>query len=282
MASIEQTGIEELSGEALRAAVLEALAGIDSNLAAPAPGAREIHLARRAAKRARALSRLAPASVAELARQTGEIVSRARRMLGGARDADVRRNVLDGLKDKLAASHSVLQPLLAGDASQAPQLDLPATRAEIAALIRDWRLCDAGFSGDAILDAAAATYRKCRRRRQAASSGGNAELHRWRAAVVEHEYHAAFLARFRTTLADRAHQADLLRDYLGDINDLDALTAYAIRAAGEAERDAMRDLEHVAAARRAKLLVKAQALGERMFDARPDKWRRDLTKIFAP
>lgn len=268
------------AGEALRQAMLAALGEIEARLADDPITPGGVHLARRAAKRARALARLAPPALAALAAHTRKTVDRARRALGGARDADVRAATLDALKAKLGPAHDTLLRLARGAPKEAgPSADIQALRAEIDALMRDWRLCEAPGEIDDIVAAAASTYRRMRKRAKAARDGESAALHRWRTAVVDFEYDADFLSRFAPVMKQAKRDADRLRGDLGDINDLDELCGHIVGSASGAEDGkAVHRLEKASAARRARLVERALARAERLLEDRPSQWAKKVRR----
>lgn len=267
------------AGEALRQAILAALDEIGARLSGDMT-ASEVHLARRAAKRARALARLAPAGLAALGRDTRKIADRTRRALGTARDADVRAKTLDALKPRLGSAHSSLVRLArvtARDDERA--VDKAALREDVAALARDWRLCEAQGGIDDIIGAAGLTYRRMRKRAKDARDGDSETLHHWRAAVVDFEYDMDFLSRFSPDMKRKRRDADRLREYLGEINDLDELCGFVRRhGADPGDRAAVHDLEKAGAAKRARLLARAFALADEMLDLKPAQWIREAAR----
>jgi CHAD domain-containing protein len=268
------------AGEALRQAILEALLEIDARLSGEMSAA-EIHLARRGAKRARALARLAPAGLASLARNTRRIVDRARRALGAARDVEVRAKTLDALKPRLGSAHEALARLADAPPGEAGAAVEPALREELAALVRDWRLCEADGALDDIVAAAGVTYRRMRKRAKAARDGDSEALHHWRAAVVDFEYDMDFLSRFSADMKRKRRDADRLRQYLGDINDLDELCGHVRRRADPGDQVAVHDLEKAGAARRARLLARALAIADDLLELKPAQWIRETGKSCA-
>lgn len=269
---------KENAGQALRRAILAALGEIDARLAGEQPGETDVHLARRAAKRARALAKLAPAKLDVLARHTRNGVAAARRRLGGARDAQVRRQTLAELAPGLGDAHAGLATLLAGEDAAAAAADAHAARDEIVSLIRDWELCDADCDLSDLVEAAGATYRRARKRARRARAGGTEELHHWRTAVVDLEYHAGFLMRYAPALRRLRSDADRLREHLGDVNDLDDLACYVGEREADAQSPAMRALERASARRRAKSLSKALALGDKLFDRPARRWTESVKR----
>ncbi len=283
MAAIEQQDPSR-PGERLRTALLEALAEIASALEASSPGPRQVHLARRAAKRARSLARLAPDRLEMLARATRHATTHARRGFGAARDADVRTSTIRSLHNRLSDDTQALLVAVASASSpDAFGADRAAASAEIAALLRDWRLCDAQADVDQVVDAAARAYRRGRRRMKRARTGGTQELHDWRTAVVDYEYQAEFLGVDILDMRRRAEGADRMRRLLGDITDLDALGAWLHEspAAGSDARIAMQKARYAMAERRARLVEKAFALGATVYAERTGVWREGLRRGFA-
>lgn len=271
------------AGDALRQAILSALCEMEARLSADTVNARDVHLARRAAKRARALARLAPPELAALAANTRRTVDLTRRALGEAREAEVRAATLAGLKSQLGGAHEMLDRLVRRDAPEnvaAP--DVAALREDIAALVRDWRLCETRGGLDEIIGAAASTYRRMRKRAKAARSGDAAALHHWRSAVVEFEYDADFLARFAPGMKAASREADRLRKHLGDISDLDDLRGFvAEQGVGETDRAALRHLEKASIARRARLAARAFERADALMDERPAQWVKRLRRSCA-
>lgn len=270
-------------GEALRQAILSALREMEARLSSATMNARDVHLARRAAKRVRALARLAPPELAALAANTRRTVDRTRRALGVARDAEVRTATLAGLKSQLGGAHDMLGRLIRRDATdKATAPDVDALREDIAALVRDWRLCETRGGLDDIIGAAASTYRRMRKRAKAARNGGSDALHHWRSAIVEFEYDADFLTLFAPAMKDASRDADRLRKDLGDISDLDDLRDFvAGLGAGEAERAAVGRLEKASLARRARLAARAFERADALLREKPAQWARRLRRSCA-
>ena len=271
-------------GDMLRTAILAALRDIEACLASSGPSPREVHLARRAAKRLRALARLAPLRLSTLARQTTLGAQRARRGFGGARDADVRKATLDALREHLPDdTHACLRQLACESVETGFDADREAVGSAVRRLIRDWTLCDVDIDFDQLAALSTKTYRRARRRMKRAATGGTGDLHRWRAAVVDHEYIGDFLAQFAPDMGDESAAADRLRKLLGDLNDLDMLCAFVRerKALDERALDAMRRLNEVVAVQRAKARERALRLGEKTYAARPKKWRKRLMRSFA-
>ncbi len=271
------------AGEALRGAMLDALREIQARLAGDAIAPTDVHLARRAAKRARALARLAPSELAALAQDTRRTVGRARRALGEARDADVRAATLNALKPKLGDAHDTLSRLAGGAGDcRTPAPDMRMLREDVAALIRDWSLCEPNGGIDEIVAAAGSAYRRMRRRARAGRGGGTEALHRWRSTVADFEYDADFLSRFSPEMKRARHDADRLRKHLGEINDLDELYEHVARNGGDGpERQAVHRLAQASAARRARLVSRALARADALLALKPAQWTKRLRRSCA-
>ncbi|MCB1535188.1 MAG: CHAD domain-containing protein [Rhodoblastus sp.] len=270
-------------GEALRQAIIDALREIETRLAGDEIAAIDVHRARRAAKRVRSLSRLAPTDLAALADNTRRTVRRMRRALGAAREADVRAATLATLAPKLGDAHGTLARLSDAEPhGERPTADHAALREEIAALIRDWSLCEATGGLDDIIEAARNIYRRMRKRAKTARGGDRAALHRWRTAVVDFEYAAGFLVRYAPEMERTRRDADRLRKHLGEINDLDDLLTHVAGGDGvHDERAALHRLEKVSAARCARLSERAFEQAARLLDDKPSKWMKKLRRSCA-
>lgn len=271
------------AGDALRQSILGALREIETRLSVEPMTAADVHLARRAAKRARALARLAPPGLEALARNTRKTVGRVRRALGGARDAEVRIATLGALKPRLGAAHDPLARLAGADGRKDDRPPDPHALAEdVAALIRDWSLCEAQGALDDMILLVGATYRRARKRALASRDGESKALHNWRAAIVDFEYDADFLSQFAPDLKRTRRDADRLRKYLGEINDLDELRHYVSRRqATEEEGKAIRDLERTGAAVRARLLGRVGVVAEKLLALKPANWVKAVRRSCA-
>lgn len=271
------------AGKALQQAIVDALREIETRIAGDEITAVDVHRARRAAKRARSLSRLAPPELAALAGNTRRSVRRMRRALGAAREADVRAATLATLAPKLGDAHETLARLSREEPCDACQsADHGALREELAALIRDWSLCEATDDLDGIVEAAGKIYRRMRKRAKIARNGDRAALHHWRTAVVDYEYAADFLARFAPDMKRARQDADHLRKRLGEINDLDdLLTHVAGRERAHEEHAALHRLDKVSAARCARLSERAFEQAAQMLEDKPSKWMKKLRRSCA-
>lgn len=263
-------------GERLRIALLEALSEVAEALNAASLTSRQIHRARRAAKRAASLSRLAPDGLATLAKATRRGVARARRGFGAARDADVRtatieslrKHLSDGARAELLSAASAAPPTTFGDGRE-------TVATEIAALLRDWSICDPRLELNQMIVAATRVYRRGRRRMKRARRRRASDFHDWRKAVVDDEYQSDFLGAFVPHMRERAKSADRLRRLLGTIHDLDALSDWFDERAsvGEEATDALRDASGM---ERKKLVDKALDLGAAIYRMRPRHWRGEI------
>lgn len=275
MAAIDQKEPAD-PGESLRAALFQALSEVAAALDAPSLTSGQVHLARRAAKRVHSLTRLAPERLATLARATRLGASRARRSFGATRDADVRAATIRSLRKHLPADARAALLTAASSASAVPVGSRrSALRAEIDALLRDWRLCDPQTGLADMLDAAGRAYRRSRRRMKRAHSARARDLHKWRAAVVDDEYLSRFLQPFVPDLRGSALRADRLRGLLGKVHDIDALSEWFDDRDDDsgATKRTLRRLHAASARKRAKLIARALDLGAALYDARPAEWR---------
>jgi CHAD domain-containing protein len=267
-------------GHALQRALVQALAKLAAALAQADMSEADVHRARRAAKRARALARLAPGALAAHAQRTIEIARQARRGLGGPRDAAVRRATLAKLRKRLGPAHERLAGALDDPAPPAAD-DRDGLRIALGALIHEWRAATMSDAGDEILRRVTKGYRKARRR--APHHGASAqELHRWRAAVVDHEYQTDFLKDCSRFAARQSDSADELRRRLGEAHDIDALLGFAEASEDAALNGSHEALAAAAAPRRNKRAAAARRLGEKMFGRKPRKWAKRLRRSVLP
>lgn len=267
-------------GHALQRALVQTLAKLAAALAQADMSAADVHQARRAAKRARALARLAPGALAAHAQRTIEIARQARRGLGGARDAAVRRATLAKLRKRLGPAHDRLAGALDVPAAPAGG-DRDGLRIALGALIHEWRAAAMSDADDEILRRVTKGYRKARRRAPRHGSAPAEELHRWRAAVVDHEYQTDFLKDCSRFAARQSKRADKLRRRLGETHDLDALVGFVAASDDARASGAHDELAEAAAPRRKKRAAAARRLGEKMFRRKPRKWAKRLRRSVA-
>ena len=265
-------------GPALQRALVETLARLAAALAQEDMAGEAVHRARRAAKRARALARLAPRRLEAHARRTIDIARQARRSVGAARDADVRRATLAKLRKRLGAVHERLAPALAAGPDARAKDDRDNLRIALGALIHEWRAASTSDADGEILDRVARGYRKARKRTPPRGAASAEELHRWRSAAVDHEYQTGFLKEFSRFAARQSARADKLRRRLGEAHDIDALLGFVGANESEAVSEAQEELAEAAAPRRRKRAAEAHRLGADMFRRKPRKWAKRLRR----
>ncbi len=197
-----------------------------------------------------------------------------RRQIGRARDLDVMALRLS----RLDPPPEVSEPLMAAIANEreAAQrarrgLSASAPRARLNAIVRrveGWDLSEVG--ADAIVAAAARTYRQARRRgRRAFESGDPVELHAFRARVVDLRYQLALLScAWPEALNAQAEALNELREALGDHHDLHVLAAFAAERGGVSP-EALAQLQERVEAKQEKLRRRAEIETKRLFAETP-------------
>lgn len=260
---------------AWREAVLATFAAADAHLADPAASDSVVHAARRELKRLAALSRLAPADMRELARQTRAAADRARRALGGSRDAAVLAKLIESAHLELGAAEPAVRAAVERRARPLRSEAVAAGREELAALRENWKSAEPARDDD-LLARVVGNYRRARRRMDKAREGSASALHRWRSAVVAHHCQMTFLVRLAPALKPRAKALDALRDRLGDWNDIDMLQVHTRDGLAKAERRALGD---AVADDKERLVKAADKAGSELFAARPRAFRAELADV---
>jgi hypothetical protein len=260
---------------AWREAVLATFAAADAHLADPAASDSVVHAARRELKRLAALSRLAPADMRELARRTRAAADRARRALGGSRDAAVLTKLIESAHLELGAAEPAVRAAVEKRARPLRSEAVAAGRDELAALRENWKGVEPARDDD-LLARVVGNYRRARRRMDKAREGSASALHRWRSAVVAHHCQMTFLVRLAPALRPRAKALDALRDRLGDWNDIDMLQVHTRDGLAKAER---RALGEAVADDKERLVKAAEKAGNELFAARPRAFRAELADV---
>lgn len=231
-----------------------------------------VHAARRELKRLAALTRLAPAHLRDLARDTRRAADIARRALGEKRNAAVMSKLIDHAAGKLGERAQAVRDAIAQtDAAAPPAQD---NRAALETMRNAWNAADIAADAD-LITPVIKTYRRARRRMKRARDGSTAALHRWRSAIVAHHYQMAFLARLAPPLKAQAKEIDALRDRLGDWNDIDMLQTHAHDGLDKAGR---RALDAALVDDKTRLETSATKSGAAIFDPRPKVFRARLTE----
>ncbi|MDE2578948.1 MAG: CHAD domain-containing protein [Hyphomicrobiales bacterium] len=231
------------------------------------------HEARKSAKRARALARLAPASLHALARSTQHAASAARRALGETRDAEVRRQTLAALEPHAPGAGAAFAAMLERNGPQASAPSQSASAFE--ALAAEWRAIDA--SGIAVSDLVEATqkvYRRGRKRLKQAADGETDDLHRLRRSAVDLQYQVFLLAAHAPKLGDIYAAAKSARDALGEVNDIDVLMVHLDALAPQRYEAFAKPFRR----RRKDLLKRAMKAAERLFAEKPSAFGARIEK----
>ncbi len=239
--------------------------------AAPAPG--QLHAIRKNIKMIRGLLRLvAPHFAAYKAEDAA--LHHAAQQIAPHRDAEVLAEIAARIADGDPAFSITATPTFA---------NLPADLAavacalkEIAVRARHWQLDAQGF--DAFECGLRTTWSSCRKHlKKLRKKHDDVSLHRWRACIKTHWYHARLLEPiWPEMMAPHIAAADILGELLGDHHDLAVLRAQI--AQDRPRTKAVRAFDKTCAKRQAEAEREIFALAER-FLAEPAKplvarWRR--------
>lgn len=229
-----------------------------------APGARAVHLARRAIKRARATLRLVrPALHPRDFQARDDRLRLAGRCLSAARDRAVLVTTLAGLGASAPVDLAEVRHALAGPGSSASRRLSADDLAQAIELLGSAR-CDRSprkrLSAPDMAGAAAHTYRKARKAFHAAAGpdASDETFHRLRRHAKYHALHVHALRNVWPTLFD-AWQArlDEVGDLLGDEHDLTVLCDTVQRASPPLPGPAVEGVVSLARARQADLRARA-------------------------
>ena len=262
--------------KAWRHALLDVFARVGTGLADPSPTDEAVHAARRELKRLAALTRLAPASLRPLARDTRAAADLARKALGGRRDAAVLARLIETSALKLGSSEPAVRAAVENIAKPLAADALAEARGLLEGLRAQWGA--AAVADAELVERAVKTYRRARRLMRKAQDGSAKALHSWRGAVVAHHYQMAFMARLAPSLKSRAKAVDALRDRLGDWNDIDMLQVHTRRALDRADR---RALGEAVADDKEKLVKAAGKAGLDLFERRARDFAGTLREALA-
>jgi CHAD domain-containing protein len=244
--------------------------------------AERVHNVRKTLKEARAVARLFQLNVGEPARVTIAGLAVIRRRVGRARDLDV----IEARLSRLAPPAGIAEPLAAAIARDRGAVRrahagfaTSASRTQLAAIAKRLEAWDlAGVGVDAIVEAAARTYRQALRRgRLAFASDDPALLHALRSRVVDLRYQLAVLSpAWPAVLNAQAEALNDLRDTLGDFNDLTVLGTFAAGRGGLSP-EALAALSEQLDRRREKLRRRAKTEFDRLFAETPDAFAERLS-----
>jgi hypothetical protein len=281
--SAQRTASDRSATATVRAALLQHAASAALALASSSPNALHVHAARKQIKRARAALRLLRGALAVLTyRREDAVLRRAARALDSARDARVLLRTLEALRCRRAglardqAATALARVLALRQARAQRQLQLrPALLAAARAALlrlqtraRRWPIGEHGWAR--LAPGFRRIYRAGRRAGRAATRRPDAlTLHEWRK-KVQYLWHA--LQMLEPLQSGRRPRigglARRLADYLGDDHDLALLQAVA-KGASPRRRIASGPLLAAIAQRRARLQIRALAVGQRLYARKP-------------
>lgn len=263
--------------ETWRRAIVVGLRDVATQLVDAIDDEPRVHALRRAGKQLRALALLAPPSLDVLARETRDHADTLRRSLGHSRDAAVRRQTFDALASDMNESGLRLRATLDRSDASADSPAMPDTlRETFAALAERWSACDLrDLRTDALVATLGSTYRRARKRRDKARDGVPRTLHRWRRTIVDLDLQANVFADHAPHLARIGRRAHRLRDLLGRVHDIDALSDFLARS-GSDQADGLAAFDKAAARERKRLTQKAEALGDRLLKRKTGAWQDEV------
>ncbi len=239
-----------------------------------------VHTARKDLKKLRSLLRLVRGELDDSTyRGESERYRDAGRLLSDARDAEVKLQTLEALRDRFADLNvdEYAAALRAERQSSSDGVLADAARAiqEGRDAIDRWELPPGSWApvGDGFVRAYDRGRRALAEVRK--TDGGEEAVHEWRKRSKDLWYHLQLLGpAWPEVLGPRADQAHELSDLLGDHHDLTILGA---DARSHPERFADGDPEALMAAirtRQEELLSEALPLGERLYADKPKAYRR--------
>jgi CHAD domain-containing protein len=244
--------------------------------------ARAVHEARKDMKKLRSLLRLArPALDSDRYRRENDRFREIGRNLSGTRDAEVKLQTLEGLRDRGARTGPVdeFAEILEREraATDASEATLETAIAELDTgrqALDEWKLAGWNPAGKGLRRA----YRRGRKALAAARTEPSDEaVHEWRKRSKDLWYHLRLLRDARPkVLKPAAQEAHELSDLLGDHHDL-AVLAEDLKARGSALSETRRGTLLAAIRRRQReLLAAALPIGERLYAEKPKAFGRRL------
>jgi CHAD domain-containing protein len=281
----------DLTNDLPSAARLAAIERLDKGEAAIREGQADdpveaVHEARKEVKKARSLLRLVrPGLEGNTYRCENRALRDAARTVAHVRDADVMVETVDALRERFAGrlparAFTKLRNRLAKDAEQARGdgkgdlgTELVVALQAVGARVDEWPLDDAGWS-DARAGIAQA-YRRGRKAFAVADRDPTAEnLHELRKRVKDLWYQQRLLKpAWPAVVGAQADEAHALADLLGDDHDLAVL---ADRLSAERPMEDVDDFLELIDERRAELLTRIRALGQRVYAEKPKQFARRL------
>ena len=252
--------------------------------------AESVHEARKDLKKLRSVLRLVRDEIGDqVYRRENDRFRDAGRLLSGARDAEVKLETIDLLReadDRTPTKARLRKYIYSLERERDEHSQAGAERDDLAervaaeleageAAIGDWSLDGGDWS--LVGGGLERSYRRGRNRFADVRDDPSAEnVHEWRKRVKDLWYHLRLVKRaWPTVIGESADNAHELADFLGDHHDLAVL---AEDARGRPDRfDSRRDLEDLVAAaerRQDELLAAALGLGERLYAEKPKAFER--------
>lgn len=261
--------VRAIAGEQIEKALASAQGGGDFD--------KTVHGLRRRCKKVRGLLRLVQPKFEDFKKENAALRDAAN-LLGGARDARVMVETLDGLT--IAGHSQAAREYLVARAERseaASKTDNPLGQfAEIFEKIGDrakeWSFDTNGF--DLVGDGLEKTYRQFLRDFEAAEGEQTATaMHEWRKQAKYHWYHVTLLSKSAPDLlAPRAKALDHLGEYLGDHHNLAVLTD--VLNAAEQDLGDLGPILVAVAKRQEELGEQAFALGHQLAAEKPGALRK--------
>jgi CHAD domain-containing protein len=249
-----------------------------------------VHSARKDLKKARSVVRLVRSELGEKRyREENDRLRDAGRGLSDARDAAVRAQVLDDLREQFGddlspqATKALTDAIAATSIGKASGRSLEGVATEARAEIErardsaaNWQFGAGGWQliGDG-LDRA---YRRGRKKlAEVGAHPSDEAVHAWRKRVKDLWYQLRLLRKSRPeAVGELVDQADELADLLGDHHDLSLLAADLEGTELTLAADEQEALAELIARRQAELLDAAIALGGRLYAEKPKAFSRRM------
>jgi CHAD domain-containing protein len=267
--------VQQPVSESLRATVdgeleaaIESLSVVD-----PAKRADAVHDARKRLKKARSALRLVRSALGKrTARRLNDELRAVAASLSDRRDADVLVATVESLHDRLA-EQAQRDERDDDNAVQIDQLNGVRARLEAAKVNRvKWSTVMAGIDR---------SYRRGRKRYEAAENAGTEDLHQWRKRAKDLWYHHRLIKDAHPTVVGAfAKDAHELSDLLGDDHDLAVLRATIVHREPPAATAPV-DLEPVVDLideRRTDVQAEARRLARRLYAEKPKAFSRRTRK----
>ncbi len=259
-------------------------------------GEKTVHEARKDMKKMRALLRLVRADIGKRTyRAENSRYRDAGRRLSAARDAEVKLETLDGLRERFGdeidevaveAFREILEREFAAE-SKAIQngagpvrdsaIEINQGRRQVA----EWRLRSTGW--ELVGPGLRRSYSRGRKGMKRVAAGGSAEeVHEWRKRAKDLWYQLRIVkCAWPEPLGATADEVHELGDLLGDHHDLQVLADDARTRGGLfMGKDEAEQLAQLAARRQEELLEEALKIGERVYAEKPKRFEKRLRRYW--